>query len=200
MDRKPQQRAVESRKKLIESALLLFSTKGYYNTNMREISRTAGLSTGIFYHYFENKESLYMTLIEEYLKESYEMMKQIVAVPDRVDSKEEAEIELKKMMNYLFERAGSSNALLADVETLKKTIDGLEDVMNNGLARITKCIEDYLREHYKEKDMHYEVMARMIYVVTDTVSGDVLKEENVEVRAEYGKVFVREILHYLYEL
>ena len=47
-----------TRAAILESALRLFAQKGYAHTTTRSIAAEAGLSVGLMYHYFENKESL----------------------------------------------------------------------------------------------------------------------------------------------
>lgn len=53
----------ERKKQILSIALDEFVSKGYYGTSTREISKIAGISSGLMFHYFENKETLYHTLI-----------------------------------------------------------------------------------------------------------------------------------------
>lgn len=43
---------------LLESAMTLFAQNGYAHTTTRSIAQTAGVSTGLLYHYFASKELL----------------------------------------------------------------------------------------------------------------------------------------------
>ncbi len=52
------------RDKVLDSALLLFSEKGYFNTSIHDIRRAAGVSIGAIYHHFENKERLAKSLYD----------------------------------------------------------------------------------------------------------------------------------------
>lgn len=52
------------RKKILSSALIEFKDNGYLDTSMRSIASKAGIALGSTYRYFENKESLFNTLIE----------------------------------------------------------------------------------------------------------------------------------------
>jgi AcrR family transcriptional regulator len=54
--RKPQQtRSVETRKRIVEAGFRLLSEQGYYHITTADIAKAAGVSTGIFYRYFNNK-------------------------------------------------------------------------------------------------------------------------------------------------
>jgi AcrR family transcriptional regulator len=54
-----------ARERLLESAKILFSQKGYYATSVEDIVASAGLSKGAFYFYFKSKEELFKSLVEE---------------------------------------------------------------------------------------------------------------------------------------
>lgn len=54
----------ERKKQLLQIALDVFIEKGYYGTSTREIARRAGVSSGLLFHYFSNKESIYLELVK----------------------------------------------------------------------------------------------------------------------------------------
>lgn len=55
------------RKKIIQAGLQIFSTKGYRNTTIHDITQSLGISTGTFYIYFKNKQELFETAVEDLL-------------------------------------------------------------------------------------------------------------------------------------
>jgi TetR/AcrR family transcriptional regulator, fatty acid metabolism regulator protein len=62
---KIQERKDAKRRHILETAARVFAVKGYYNTNVRDILDEAGISTGSFYFYFNNKEELFEILYDE---------------------------------------------------------------------------------------------------------------------------------------
>lgn len=64
-----------------EAALELFAHKGYHSTSISQIAKAAGISKGLLYNYFENKEALLENIIMEAVKMGEEMMKQLLAAP-----------------------------------------------------------------------------------------------------------------------
>lgn len=58
------QKGEERRRQLLAVALDEFITKGFYGTSTREICRKAGISSGLLFHYFSNKESIYLELVK----------------------------------------------------------------------------------------------------------------------------------------
>ena len=57
-------RLVEERRgQIVRAAVKLFSEQGYYTTTIQQIAREAGVSTGLIYQYFRDKDDiLFLTL------------------------------------------------------------------------------------------------------------------------------------------
>jgi AcrR family transcriptional regulator len=65
--RTPQQeRSRETKQRIINAGLKLFSEKGFYKTNSKEIAREAGVSIGSFYIYFSDKKALFREVLVDY--------------------------------------------------------------------------------------------------------------------------------------
>lgn len=56
----------EREKAILAAATEVFGRLGYTETRMAEIAREAGMSYGLLYHYFRNKESLFDALVERW--------------------------------------------------------------------------------------------------------------------------------------
>jgi len=61
---KGQEKVKKKKEEIIEATLKLYSNKGYYLTNIREIAREVGISAPTFYHYFQDKRELFVEAIE----------------------------------------------------------------------------------------------------------------------------------------
>ncbi len=79
MDRIPDEvsTANEAEKRLLASALGLFSEKGYEGTSIREIIERAEVTRPVLYYYFENKEHLFRRLVESWFAELVEDMDRV---------------------------------------------------------------------------------------------------------------------------
>lgn len=64
-----QQRADETRDRLLAAALDLFTRNGYDATGVAEICAAAGVSKGAFYHHFPSKQALFLALLEGWVGE-----------------------------------------------------------------------------------------------------------------------------------
>jgi len=58
----------DRRRQIMEAALTRFARNGMSSVGITEITKTAGISAGTFYLYFENKEDLLLQLLDESVK------------------------------------------------------------------------------------------------------------------------------------
>lgn len=62
-----QQRSEETRTRIMNSAVRLFSNRGFNKASVDDICRKAGISKGAFYHHFESKQALFLALLDNWL-------------------------------------------------------------------------------------------------------------------------------------
>ncbi len=82
--------------KILDTALRLFSEKGYFNTSVQDIRRAAGVSIGAIYHHFDNKEGIAQALVASIL-ERFEQ-----AVADIAEEQTSAEAQCRAVVEMLF--------------------------------------------------------------------------------------------------
>jgi AcrR family transcriptional regulator len=54
----------DRREQIIGAALRVFAQKGFIRATNKDIAREAGITPGLIYHYFANKEALFMEILE----------------------------------------------------------------------------------------------------------------------------------------
>ncbi|ACO03984.1 MAG TPA: TetR/AcrR family transcriptional regulator [Persephonella sp.] len=54
----------DTKERLINSAVKIFSEKGYFNTKVSDIVKDAGVAQGTFYLYFKSKEEIFLSIVE----------------------------------------------------------------------------------------------------------------------------------------
>ena len=72
-------RADAQRDRVLATAALLFSRRGFRATSMNEIAAAAGMAKPTLYHYFRSKEELLVRLYSDVLDESLEQGRAVVA-------------------------------------------------------------------------------------------------------------------------
>ncbi|EWC40165.1 TetR family transcriptional regulator [Stutzerimonas stutzeri] len=82
--RRTKEDAEQTRLKIIEAALELFSRNGYSNTTLAMIAETAGFSRGPIYWHFKSKDELYEAVLaysQEPLEQLIEHSRELAAEP-----------------------------------------------------------------------------------------------------------------------
>jgi AcrR family transcriptional regulator len=68
----------ERKEMILESAKRLFSDRGYYQTQISDIMDAADVARGTIYQYFKNKDDIFTTLLESYLKRYENMVSEAI--------------------------------------------------------------------------------------------------------------------------
>lgn len=66
MEHSEEQELVDRRQQILEAALQVFSTKGFHKATNKDIAEAAGgISPGLIYWYFKDKEDLFLSIVRE---------------------------------------------------------------------------------------------------------------------------------------
>lgn len=151
--RMPQQkRGIETRKRILEAAWVLFSRDGYNGTNAKEITAEAGVSVGSFYAYFKDKKELFMELTHGHMKQ------EILAMMDRMQDLPLEKIGKKETIRHMIQ-------LIADIHNqdpeLHREIEALKYKDPDILA-----FDEELNDHFNKRFIsflkHFEGRLRII--------------------------------------
>lgn len=69
MARRQQEKSLETRNELRNSAIELFGLNGFNATTIADITRNAGYAKGNFYRYWKSKDDIFLTIMEERFKQ-----------------------------------------------------------------------------------------------------------------------------------
>ncbi len=72
------------REQILTAAAECFRRKGYHGAGMAEISKTAGMSAGHIYNYFESKEAIIESIIEKDMEEMFSIFQKFEDHPGDV--------------------------------------------------------------------------------------------------------------------
>ena len=96
-----QQRSEETRSKILESSIKLFSARGFNAASVDDICKDANISKGAFYHHFESKQALFLALLDGWLQT---IDTAIEASKDKTVP--ETFMQMTEAFPYIFETAG----------------------------------------------------------------------------------------------
>lgn len=125
------------RAEILNTALDLFSIKGYHNVTMHEIAEKAEFAVGTLYKFFKNKEDLYKALV---LGENQQFHDTVVA------ALEEHEDEMEKLRNYIKIKSDNFQSHLPMIRLYFSEIYGES---YNLMAELNNRIKETHEEHIK---------------------------------------------------
>lgn len=71
----------ERRRQIMDAALKIFAQKGLAATMISDIAAACDLSYGLIYHYFHDKEELYLALVERAMQGTVQLTEDVLAQP-----------------------------------------------------------------------------------------------------------------------
>src|SRR5437773_11544640 len=73
---------------ILDAALVCFAKRGFHQTSMHDISAEAGISVGLIYRYFHNKEAVIAAMADRHKKQIDEILKHARQAPNLRESLE----------------------------------------------------------------------------------------------------------------
>src|SRR5438034_2601624 len=65
---------LDRRSQILDAALVCYAQRGFHQASMHDLSAEAGISVGLIYRYFENKEAVISAMADRHKKEISEML------------------------------------------------------------------------------------------------------------------------------
>jgi AcrR family transcriptional regulator len=143
-----QDRAIQKRGALIQAAVFEFSNIGFEATTAKSIATKAGVATGTFYQYFENKIDILRVIAEQrytHLEEQISLLKV------SLDDIESSELELQRVFANILIFVYDFHALAPELHRVleqRRAVDGeLKKIMHQGelvlLNKVQQFVDTY---------------------------------------------------------
>lgn len=156
-----------SREKILQSAVQLFLGEGYEATSVNDICKHAGVSKGSFYHYFETKQVLFLSLMENW---SSRVMQSVLGEPITEDSNaKDVLIQMPYQFNMAFAAVPRGFPMLVDFwrqamanpAIWKTAVEPYRYFM----GFFMRIIETGQQDGSIRKDIDSEILARLLVAV-----------------------------------
>lgn len=153
----------ETKAKLLASAKKEFLEKGYMQASLRNICKNAGVTTGALYFFFQDKEDLFASLVEEPLKQLYEVMeKHYAEEEERVKEVTGKEIDIaddilaaNQIIHYMYVYYDEFQLIInhSQGSRFEKSVERLVEIsekqlrlMSDEMSKVTNCakVDDYI--------------------------------------------------------
>lgn len=195
-EKKVQRRTIVSREKLLDASWKLFCEKGYFNTNTKEIAKSAGISVGNFYNYYQDKMSIYLELTKRYLDGNTRAIENLrELMPPDSDKR----LEIKKYIMMQMDRANHTGRFFSDCHVLAQDSEELQNLFRVANDEILEAIESLLRGMTGMiQRASYPVMARFMFTMIDLISQDIMTTKDTDIYEEYTNQLITMSQVYLF--
>lgn len=160
-----QKRSIEKKEKIIKAGFDLICKKGYYNTNTVEISKAAGVSTGIVYQYFRDKHDILIAGIKIYANDIFYPMLNVTS--DIIINKNNIKSILKDMINKFIENHKLSQSAHEEIMSMTHSDKEIAAFFQEHEMFMTKKIADILIKNGFDNQDLYEKVHISINLIDD---------------------------------
>ena len=164
---------------IILTSFRLFLQKGYKEVTMNMLVKATGLSKGAFYHYFENKEQLFIDTLNNLFFSISPFNKEMVINPevsfyDYMQMYIENVKKMAKMItSYMGDEASGMGyyRLMLDVANYAPNFNKkIEDSNKNELAFWQKIVENGIRKGEIKENLDTEILANHFQWLQDGIA------------------------------
>jgi TetR/AcrR family transcriptional regulator, fatty acid metabolism regulator protein len=167
--RKTDAPAGPKRDAILRAAIDVFAERGYFNAQVADVARAAGVAAGTVYLYFKNKDDLLVSIFERSMREG--LADSRAAVADLGDPRE----RLRRLAQGHLARLGSDRklAIVFQVE-LRQSTKFMErfssTLLRDYLGLIREAIADGQREGLFRADITATSAAKMLFGALDEMA------------------------------
>jgi len=176
---------------IFEAALKVIKHKGFHKARMSDIAKEAGISYGLVYHYFKNKENLFDAILDRWWKGLFHLMTTISEGSDYDVYK-----KLRLIINYFLDTYQSNHELVnifiteisrSTTNLTRNRLDCFKEFMSLTDKVIVEGQEkEVLRRDFKARYLTYiflgalETFVSAMVLVDQRIKGDSQKERIAE--------------------
>src|SRR5213592_4304586 len=158
---------------ILDAALVCFAKRGFHQASMHDISTEAGISVGLIYRYFANKDAVISAMADRHKKEIQEVLERARQAPTLLESLEIlftahcCENEPRVISAFVVD-------LFAEASRNRRVAGLVRDVCETTMAGVTDLIAR--SPEVKATNLTPHEMAELIFAVNDgMLMRDVLK-------------------------
>jgi AcrR family transcriptional regulator len=123
----------EAKKRILDSAISLFARKGYAAVGVREIAQEAEINISMISYYFDGKEGILKTIINEFHNQYYRIITD--AIDDSKPPEECIRLIIRSIISFV---RNNTEITMVAFNTLPLDIPGITDIK---IGRVTEMLE-----------------------------------------------------------
>jgi TetR/AcrR family transcriptional repressor of uid operon len=149
---------------ILDAAVACFAKRGFHQASMHDISVEAGISVGLIYRYFQNKEAVIAAMADRHKKEIHEILERARQAPSLRESLETlftahcGETEPQVTAAFVVD-------LFAEASRNSRVAELVRDVCETSMNGVTELIAR--SPEAKTSELSPREMAELIFAVND---------------------------------
>jgi len=164
---------------IIRASAQIFAEKGYEKTTLDEVAQRAEFSKGSLYNYFENKEDLFLTTLEEGIIKLIEEMKKVEEGNIKVVDKIKSVLEI--MISYFH-----------NDNLFSKHRAFFQMLVNEKRVMACQASDEFLT---RMQQMHKKMSQYFVNIFQNGIDSHELKNGSAQ---SYAEIFLGIIHHYVF--
>src|SRR2546429_1249390 len=156
--------SLDRRVQILDAALVCFAQRGFHQTSMHDISTEAGISVGLIYRYFANKEAVISAMADQHKKEIHEVLERARQAPTLLESLEIlftahcCENSPKVLSAFVVD-------LYAEASRNPQVADLVRDILKTTMAGVTDLIARSPEAHSGAHGLQPNELSELIFAV-----------------------------------
>jgi TetR/AcrR family transcriptional repressor of uid operon len=155
---------LDRRAQILDAAVVCFAKRGFHQASMHDISAEAGISVGLIYRYFQNKEAVIAAMADRHKKQIHEILERARQAPNLRESLETlftahcGETEPQVTAAFVVD-------LFAEASRNERVAELVRDVCQTSMNGVTDLIAR--SPEGRRSDLSPREMAELIFAVND---------------------------------
>lgn len=182
---------------ILKSGKINFLNDGYERANLRKICKDAGVTTGAFYRHFEDKEALFVALVEPLAKEILDLYTKFEEESfrsiDEKHIKDLAEINIDGSIEtaiYIFRKKDIFELLVykacgTKYDNFIEKLVKMEDLNRNKISKIV------LKDNYKYINISEKSMHLLNHAYINALCEIIMHSDNIEEVKQNSEIVAR---------
>ena len=140
----------DRREEILQTSLHLFAEKGFHGTSMRDIARSADITEGLIYHYFESKRDLFRAIIDEY--SFLPLLRTLPQLAEQLDLRALLIVLARGFFETMRQNTEITRLLLQEVQVFPEEKEAFfADAVGQSIGELAKILDDRMNERARAK-------------------------------------------------
>jgi AcrR family transcriptional regulator len=151
----------DRREEILQASLHLFAEKGFHGTSMRDIARSADITEGLIYHYFENKRDLFRAIIDEH--SFLPLLRTLPELADHLDLRGLLIVLARGFFDVLRQNTELTRLLLQEVQVFPEEKEAFfSDAVGQSISELAQILDSRMTERTRAQ-IDPQVAARIFF-------------------------------------